>query len=52
MVLVAYGILFLVYWNCPKYLKVAAMIINLFIPDPLPYVDEVVMVAGLLASER
>ena len=52
MVLVEYGILLLVYWNCPKYLKVAAFVINFFVPDPIPYIDEVVMIAGLLASDR
>ena len=52
MVWVVYGILLLVYWNCPKYLKAAAFVINFFVPDPIPYIDEMVMVAGLLASAR
>lgn len=52
MVFVAYGILLLVYWNCPKYLKAVAFLINFFVPDPIPYIDEVIMVAGLLASDR
>ena len=52
MVWVVYGILLLVYGNCPKYLKVAAFVINFFVPDPIPYIDEVIMVAGLLASDR
>ncbi len=51
MVLVVYGILLLVYWNCPKYLKAVAFVINLFVPDPIPYVDEIIMIAGLLASD-
>lgn len=52
MVLVAYGILLLIYWNCPKYLKAAALVINFFVTDPIPYIDEFIMVAGLLASDR
>lgn len=52
MVLVAYRILLLIYWNYPKYLKAAAFAINFFVPDPIPYIDEVIMVAGLLASDR
>ena len=51
MVLVVYGILLLVYWNCPKYLKAVAFVINLFVPDSIPYVDEIIMIAGLLASD-
>ena len=52
MVIIVYVILLLVYWNCPKYLKVAAFVINFFVPDPIPYIDEVVMIAGLLTSDR
>lgn len=52
MVLIAYGILLLVYWCCPKYLKAAAFVVNFFVPDPVPYIDELVMVAGLLTSDR
>ena len=52
MVWVVYGILLLVYWNCPKYLKAVAFVINFFAPDPIPYIDEVIMVAGLLTSDR
>ena len=52
MVFIVYVILLLVYWNCPKYLKATAFVINFFVPDPIPYIDEVIMVAGLLASDR
>ena len=52
LVLAAYGILLLVYWNCPKYLKAVAFVINFFAPDPIPYIDEMIMIAGLLASDR
>ncbi len=40
-----YGIVLLIYWVCPKYLKAVIFIIN----DPIPFVDEVVMAAGLLS---
>ena len=45
-------ILLLIYWNCPKYLKAAALVINFFVTDPIPYIDEFIMVARLLASDR
>lgn len=44
-----YGIVLLIYWVCPKYLKAVIFIINLLLPDPIPFVDEVVMAAGLLS---
>lgn len=52
MILIAYGILLVVYWNCPQYLKVAACVLNFFVGDPIPYVDEMIMVAGLFAKEN
>ena len=52
MIWVVYGILLLVYWNCPKYLKAVAFVINFFAPDPIPYIDEMIMIAGFLASDR
>ena len=50
MIFIVYGVLLLVYWVCPKYIKIAAMILNFLIPDPIPYIDEIVMVAGFLNS--
>ena len=52
MILIAYGILLVVYWNCPQYLKAVACVLNFFVGDPIPYVDEMIMVAGLLAKEN
>lgn len=52
MIYLGYIVLLIVYWCCPKYLKLVATLINFFMPDPIPYVDEIVMVAGLLASNR
>lgn len=51
MIYVGYIVLLIVYWCCPKYLKLVATLINFFMPDPIPCVDEIVMVAGLLASK-
>lgn len=36
-----------VYMVCPKALKLAIFIANIFIPDPLPYLDEIIMAIGL-----
>lgn len=47
--LVIYSILLLVYMFCPKHLKAVACIINFFFPDPIPGIDEVIMIVGLLA---
>lgn len=48
MIIVIYLILGIVYLLCPKYIKVVSCVINLFVPDPIPGIDEVVMIAGLL----
>lgn len=49
IILIPYLIVLLVYFKCPKYLKAVIFVINFFMPDPLPMVDELVMVAGLLS---
>lgn len=50
MVLVLiYGLLFLVYLAQPKYIKVAIFLLNLIIPDPIPYIDEFLMILPLIA---
>jgi len=37
-----------VYFFCPKYLKLVICVANFFIPDAIPAVDEVLMIAGLV----
>ena len=37
-----------VYMVCPKGLKLAIFIANIFIPDPLPYLDEIIMGIALV----
>ncbi|WP_317854409.1 hypothetical protein [Chakrabartyella piscis] len=48
MIYLIYAVVLLVYWFCPKYMQVVMLIANLFIPDSVPVIDEVIMVAGLL----
>lgn len=39
-------------WYFPTKVKLILVIINIFIPDPLPYVDEIIMIIGLLKGEE
>lgn len=41
--LVAYSI-------SPKYLKVFLLMLNIIIPDPIPFIDEAIMIALLLKN--
>lgn len=43
-------VLFLVFFGLPKPAKILVFIVNCFLPDPVPYVDEIIMVAGVLMS--
>ena len=42
----------IVYLFCPKHLKLVILIANIFIPDSIPVIDEVIMVAGLLIGDN
>lgn len=42
-----YIIVLAVYIFCPKYLRLLICVANFFVPDMLPVIDEVVMVAGM-----
>lgn len=46
-----YIIVLIVYWLCPRIVKLPIFIANCFLPDPLPYVDETIMVLGLLKGK-
>lgn len=48
MIYLIYVIVLVVYWCCPKYFQIIMLIINLILPDQVPVIDEIVMVAGLL----
>lgn len=43
-------IFIVVYIASPTWVKLILFIANLFIPDPIPYVDEVIMLALLVKS--
>lgn len=49
LVFLVLGLIFLAaYAGAPKWIQVILAVANLFIPDPIPLVDEVVMVAIML----
>lgn len=51
MLLIIGGIiLFVVAVAMPAYVQVALIIINMFLPDPFPFVDEVIQMAALVTS--
>lgn len=47
-----YGVVLLIYFCCPKYAKFIIFVVNLFVPDPLPGLDEIIMAAGLFLTDR
>lgn len=47
MIIVLYMIGLLIYMAVPFLGKLAIMILNMLVPDPLPYIDEIVMFLGL-----
>lgn len=49
MILVVYLILFIVFLGMPKALKLVTIIVNIFIPDSIPFLDEIAMVLGFIA---
>lgn len=51
-IIIGYIVVLLVYMVCPTYVKVAVTVVNVFLPDPLPYIDEVLMVAGLFVGDN
>ena len=44
--MVAMIIFLLIYVCCPWYIQFSLMILNIFIPDPIPLLDEVIMVVS------
>lgn len=40
-------IFLVIYSISPKYLKVFLLMLNVIIPDPIPFIDEVIMIALL-----
>ena len=48
--IVVYLIIIIVYFCCPIYLKLVICAANIFLPDPIPCVDELLMICGLFAG--
>jgi len=46
--IVWYPLLFAVAFFAPVHVKLVVFVGNLFVPDPLPFVDEIIQIAGLL----
>lgn len=45
-------VFFVAFGAAPKWLKFCLLLINLFLPDSIPFLDEVVMIAMFLRSDR
>lgn len=38
------------YFACPMPIQLILTGLNLFIPDPIPYLDEIIMIGGILSK--
>jgi hypothetical protein len=47
MVILAYIIILFVYVYCPFLIQVVGFIINAMVPDPIPFLDEVIMIISM-----
>lgn len=52
MIIIVYAIVLGVYFICPKYMKLVMLLINVFLPDKIPVIDELLMIAGLFVSNN
>ena len=43
-IIIAYGIILCVYAVCPFLVQIAGFAINAFVPDPIPFLDEFIMI--------
>lgn len=50
ILLIIYGILFLVQIFAPAWIGIILFLVNLLIPEPVPFVDEVLQ-AGILVAK-
>lgn len=50
LLIIVYVMVLIIYMACPLLGKLVIMGLNFFIPDPLPAIDEVVMVIGFLSN--
>ncbi len=51
MIIFIYALVLIVYFKCPKYLKLIILVANLFLPDVVPILDEAIMLAGFIATK-
>lgn len=49
-IIIAYAVIFIVSIVAPARISLVLLIINLFIPDPLPFVDEFIQVAIIIGK--
>ena len=50
ILIILYVILLCVYFACPLPVRLLILAVNFFIPDPIPIVDEVLMIAGIISK--
>lgn len=48
MIILWWLIFAVVTWFFPRRLKLIALVISLFLPDPIPYLDELIILVGYL----
>ncbi len=48
--IIIFIVLFIIYMILPWPVKIVVLIINFIVPDPIPIIDEVLMIAGLVAK--
>lgn len=50
MTWIAVGVAMVVYMFCPTFLQLVLIVINCFVPDAIPIIDEAIMVVGMVAK--
>lgn len=48
MIYLIYIVVLIAYFKFPKYLRLIIFVINLFVPESIPVIDELIMAVGLL----
>lgn len=49
-IIVAYGIILCVYAVCPFLIQITGFAINAFVPDPIPFLDEFIMIVCMFSK--
>ena len=50
IVIIAYMIILYVYSLCPLFIQLAGFVINVMVPDPIPFLDEFIMILCMLGK--